>query len=489
MLFNSYTYILIFLPCVAFLYFWLNRRRLTVAAKAWLLASSLFFYAYWNPAYLPLLLSSIGINFLLGSILGQTSVHPNKPLRLVALVVGILFNLGLLGYFKYADFLISSINATAGLHLATFNILLPIGISFFTFQQIAFLVDSYRYEVREYDLLNYGLFVSFFPQLIAGPIVHHKSMMPQFAALRNKLPNTRNIYEGLALFSIGLAKKALVADEFAVWANAGFGSSVPPHFADAWITSLSYTFQIYFDFSGYMDMAMGAALILNIRLPSNFESPYRALCLQDFWRRWHITLGRFLFSYLYVPLGGNRKGALRSATNLLVVFLIGGLWHGAAWTFVAWGALHGIGMTINMLWKKTNLALPRMLAWTATFLFVNAGWVLFRADSFERALAVLRGMIGLNGVLLHEKMRPLLDGVGLQNLPYGIWHAGESNGTLLFGVWLFLFGVIGCFGFKPAHRTLSKGGPSFWKDGWAAASFVAGFLSLTKITHFLYFQF
>ena len=488
MLFNSYAYILLFLPCVAGVYFWLNRRRLTTAGRTWLLAASLFFYGYWNPAYLPLLLASIGVNFLLGTILGQRPSEAAGPRPRAVLTAGILFNLGLLGYFKYADFLVANVNAASGLDLPFPNILLPIGISFFTFQQIAFLVDSYRREVREYDLLNYGLFVSFFPQLIAGPIVHHRAMMPQFSALRNKLPSARNIYEGMALFSVGLAKKAFIADTFAVWANAGFAADAP-HLADAWIASLSYTFQLYFDFSGYMDMALGAALILNIRLPINFNSPYKSLSIQDFWRRWHITLGRFLFDYLYVPLGGNRRGTARSLANLLVVFLIGGLWHGAAWTFVAWGALHGLGMVVHALWRKTRLALPRPLAWATTFLFVNAAWVLFRADSFGRALGILRGMIGLNGVVLHEKMRGLLEGLHIQGLAYGAWKAGESNGTLLFAVCLLLFGVIGCLWLKPAHRVLAEGPPSLWKDGWAAASFAAGFLSLTKITQFLYFQF
>lgn len=489
MLFNSYIYILIFLPLTVSVYFLLNRKHLTTAAKTWLLGASLLFYGYWNIVYLPLLLTSIGVNFMLGSALGQMRDASPPIHRKSLLAGGIVLNLGLLFFFKYSDFFIENINAAAAVGIEPLGIILPIGISFFTFQQIAFLVDSYRAEVREYDLLNYSLFVSFFPQLIAGPIVHHKEMMPQFAALRNKLPNAKNIYEGLTLFSIGLAKKAFIADGFAKWADAGFNSTAPLHMADAWIASLSYTFQLYFDFSGYMDMALGAALLLNIRLPINFNAPYQATSIQDFWRRWHITLGRFLLDYLYIPLGGNKKGTPRTLINLFTVFLIGGLWHGAAWTFVAWGAFHGLGMATHAIWRSIGMRLPKGIAWLTTFLFVNTGWVLFRAESFEQAIGIMKSMIGINGVVLHGKMQSIAGWLPRSGLDFGAWKVGESGGTTLFAFYLIIFGLIGCLLLRPARELLMETPPSFRKDLWAVASFVLGFISLSRVTEFIYFQF
>ncbi|MBV1920621.1 MAG: MBOAT family protein, partial [Pseudomonadales bacterium] len=299
MLFTSYECILFFLPITFFVYFWLNQKRLVTAGKAFLVLASLFFYSWWDVAYLPLILVSMLINYSIGTALGKEEA-PNSSgqqvrntshkrlSRKVVMVTGIVFNLGLLGYFKYVDFLISNINFL-GMEVERLNIVLPLAISFFTFQQIAYLVDSYRAETKEYDFLNYALFVTFFPQLIAGPIVHHSEMMPQFASRWNLVKRYRNIALGLFIFSLGMFKKVMIADTFAVWATSGFDHGVTNIF-DAWVTSLSYTFQLYFDFSGYTDMAIGIALLFNIRLPVNFNSPYKALDIQDFWRRWHMTL-------------------------------------------------------------------------------------------------------------------------------------------------------------------------------------------------------
>ena len=276
------------------------------------------------------------------------------------LIIGITLNLFLLGYFKYANFFIENINIAFNFNANPTNLLLPLAISFFTFQQIAYLVDSYKKETNEYSFLNYALFVSFFPQLIAGPIVHHKEMMPQFMNVSNKVKNYRNIAMGLFIFSIGLFKKVVIADTFAVWATQGFDVASTLNLFEAWATSLSYTFQLYFDFSGYTDMAIGLALLFNIRLPINFNSPYKATNIQDFWRRWHISLSTWLRDYLYIPLGGSRK--LRNYLNLLIVFLIGGIWHGAGWTFIVWGAMHALASIFIRYWWKLNIQLPRTLA-------------------------------------------------------------------------------------------------------------------------------
>ena len=385
MLFNSYVFIFAFLPLVFFVYFFLNKKRLSTLAKAFLVSASLFFYAYWSVYYLPILLGSIVFNFLVSKFLAK---HQSKTI----LIFGIVCNLTLLGYFKYADFLISNLNAIANTNLGLLHIALPLALSFVTFQQIAYLVDSYNKQTKENSFLNYCLFITFFPQLIAGPIVHHKEMMPQFANKFNLIKNYKFIALGLFVFSMGLFKKSVVADTFSIFANAGFDVERNLTFLQAWATSLSYTFQLYFDFSGYCDMAIGLALFFNIRLPINFNSPYKALNIQDFWHRWHITLSRFLRDYIYIPLGGNRGGQGRTYLNLFLVFLIGGLWHGAAWTFVVWGALHGFAIVIHRCWQKLNFKLNKIIAWIITFNFVNFTWIFFRAKSFEDAMKVIRGM-------------------------------------------------------------------------------------------------
>ena len=337
-------------------------------------------------------------NFVTGNILkrqAQISVYKIVISKKAILTIGVISNLTLLGYFKYSDFFIQNINATFNTNISLINLALPLAISFFTFQQIAYLVDSYRAETKEYDFINYAVFVTFFPQLIAGPIVHHKEMMPQFANNIKSTINYENITRGLYIFSIGLFKKVVIADTFAVFATAGFDVASTLSFYEAWAASLSYTFQLYFDFSGYTDMAIGLALLFNIVLPINFNSPYKALNIQDFWRRWHMTLSRFLRDYIYIPLGGNRKGYFITYQNLMLTFIIGGLWHGAAWTFVFWGFLHGLAISIHRLWINAGLRLWNWLAWFITFNFINITWVFFRAENWSDANKVLQGMFAI----------------------------------------------------------------------------------------------
>jgi D-alanyl-lipoteichoic acid acyltransferase DltB (MBOAT superfamily) len=368
-----------------------------IGAKGFLVFASLFFYSWWNISYLPIILSSLLFNYVIGNSLNENfkKVQLHKK---SLLTFGIIANVALLGYFKYTDFLIENVNLAFDTSVPLVHLALPLAISFFTFQQIAYLVDSYRGETAEYDFLNYALFVTFFPQLIAGPIVHHSEMMPQFASRWNLVKNYKNIALGLFIFSIGLFKKVVIADSFAVWATAGFDTATTLNLFAAWATSLSYTFQLYFDFSGYTDMAIGAALLFNIKLPINFNSPYKALDIQDFWRRWHITLSRFLRDYIYIPLGGNRKGSFRTYTNLLATFIIGGIWHGAGWTFVFWGFLHGLALVIHRFWKSMGLAMPKIVAWFITFNFINIAWVFFRAKEWGDAVKVLKGMIDIDSI-------------------------------------------------------------------------------------------
>ncbi len=333
---------------------------------------------------------------LVNYTIGRELTHHNDKKRSYApqklLIAGVAFNVLLLGYFKYMDFFILNINRVAHSDIPLMHLALPLAISFYTFQQIAYLVDSYRHETKEYDFLNYAVFVTFFPQLIAGPIVHHSEMMPQFAKLKNKAKNYYNIALGLFIFSLGLFKKVVIADTFAIWATQGFDVAENLNMLEAWVTSLSYTFQLYFDFSGYTDMAIGIALLFNIKIPMNFFSPYKATSIQDFWKRWHITLSRFLKDYIYIPLGGNRKGEVRTYTNLFATFVLGGIWHGAGWTFVFWGILHGMALVVHRLWQKLGFKMNTFLAWFITFNFINIAWVFFRAVNFESAIKVLKGM-------------------------------------------------------------------------------------------------
>lgn len=405
MLFSTYEFIFLFLPLAFFVYFYLNKKRLTTASKAWLVTTSLFFYSWWNIAYLPLILVSMLFNYVVGSSLSNGKYTNKRPSRKLILVIGIVSNLTLLGYFKYADFLIDNTNFIAGTQIELLNLALPLAISFFTFQQIAYLVDSYKLETQEYDFLNYAVFVTFFPQLIAGPIVHHKEMMPQFSSNRAKLINYRNILMGLFIFSIGLFKKVVIADTLAAWVSTGFDSASTLIFFEAWAVSLSYTFQLYFDFSGYADMAIGLALLFNIKLPVNFNSPYKAINIQDFWRRWHMTLSRFLRDYVYIPLGGNRTGEFRTYFNLLATFVIGGIWHGAGWTFIFWGFLHGVAIAIQKAWGLLNIKIWGWLSWFITFNFVNIAWVFFRANEWSDATKVLKGMFDFDSIVISEKFK------------------------------------------------------------------------------------
>ena len=365
----------------------------------------------WNPAYVGLLLGSIIFNYVFGMWIAKAGVKHDDRRRKQLLIAAIASNLLLLGYYKYANFFIGSINGIAGTHWSLGEIMLPLGISFFTFTQIAFLLDTYRGEVKEYSFIHYTLFVTYFPHLIAGPVLHHTEMMPQFAHQATYRIDWNNVAGGLMLFTLGLYKKIMMADPLAPYASGVFDGvqnalsvGMLPTAYEAWAGALAYTLQIYFDFSGYTDMALGIALMFGIRLPINFDSPYKATSIIEFWRRWHMTLSRFLRDYLYIPLGGNRKGKLLRYINLMATMLLGGLWHGAGWTFVLWGALHGLYLTVNHLWRE--MVVERYLRWVPhwlgmlaggmlTFAAVVSAWVLFRSSDLAQAFAILKAMYGI----------------------------------------------------------------------------------------------
>ena len=484
MLFNSYAFIVGFVPLTLLGFLFLGRRGPQWAA-AWLALASLTFYGWWHPPYLIILSLSILFNYGAGLTLARVS----GTARVFLLTGAIIGDLAALGYFKYANFLIGTVDALTGLELTMATIALPLGISFFTFTQIAFLVDCARGEVREVNFGRYVLFVTYFPHLIAGPIIHHKDIMPQFARKETYRFNPTNFAIGLIIFIIGLFKKVFLADGIAPIATAVFGSADHgglPSFGYAWLGALAYTFEIYFDFSGYSDMAIGLSLLFNVRLPLNFNSPYRSTSIIDFWKRWHMSLSTFLRDYLYFSLGGNRRGTVRRFVNLFATMLIGGLWHGASWTFVVWGGLHGLYLMINHAWR--GLVGPSghtgggVWAWLLTFLAVVVAWVFFRAESFTGALAVLSGMVGLHG------FGSTLEGSVLVN-------AGWCLGLLLLVVGLpntqqwvtrWLAG--------PNYFSADRGGES-WRSphpAWALGLGVLAMLALMNLsqpTVFLYFNF
>ena len=400
MSFNSDIFLFVFFPATLTVFFLLRARGLSSAALCGVLSlASAIFYAWWDLRALALIGSSVAINWYFGQRLID---HRNSRV----LCVAVFLNLLAIAVFKYLDFLLFNVNALSGTNFAPLELPLPLGISFFTFQQIAFLVDAYHGRVKRADPHSYTLFVVFFPQLVAGPIVHHATVTPYYTSLRQKSANrAENLAIGLSMFIIGLAKKVLLADYFAQHANGVFdgasSAAVPLSFDLAWTGALAYTLQIYFDFSGYSDMAMGLARCFGVQLPVNFNAPYRALSIIDFWRRWHITLSHFLRDYLYIPLGGNRTGTLRRFTNLMLVMFLGGLWHGAGWTFVAWGVLHGFYLCINHLWRAARLTGHSTVwivpCWSVTFIAVVIAWVFFRAATFTDAARILSAMAGAEG--------------------------------------------------------------------------------------------
>ena len=450
MLFNSHEFIFLFLPLVLIIFYLFRKLKLASSAFIFLAFASLYFYAYWKVEYLILIVVSILTNYFIARNLYLSKTPGNRHLFLI---FGVSFNLVLLCYYKYTGFFLASINSVRETKFPVFQVILPIGISFFTFQQIAFLVDVYKRVAEPYSLVNYVLFVTFFPQLIAGPIVHHAQMMPQFE--RPLVGISKNLSIGVSIFIIGLLKKVVIADSLSVYARALFDGDISPSGLDtlsAWTGVLAYTFQLYFDFSGYSDMAIGLARIFGIVLPENFYSPYKAGSIVEFWRRWHITLSTFLKDYLYIPLGGNKNGTLLRYRNLLITMVIGGLWHGAGWGFVVWGGLHGVYLVINHLWHKTelcstikNILLWRLLSWLLTFTAVVIGWVFFRSDSISGAVLILNAMFDFSQLTISDgdldkylvfQWPPILD-------INSIWDLPKLN-SLKIGSWILIMstGVI-----------------------------------------------
>lgn len=516
MLFNSYTFLFLFLPVTLFVFFQISRYSHQIAAL-WLFCASLFFYGWWNPAYVELLLISIIFNFAIGTALAKKQLHNHSTRKKWILSLGISADLLLLGYYKYANFFVENTSAALDLNWQIQPIILPLGISFFTFTQIAFLVDAYRGEVKETNFIHYGLFVTYFPHLIAGPVLHHKEMMPQFTRPATYRVDWENMSVGMTIFTLGLFKKVVLADGIAPFANPVFLAAANGNtltLLEAWGGALAYTFQLYFDFSGYSDMAIGISRLFGVKLPLNFNSPYKAVNIIEFWRRWHMTLSRFLRDYLYFALGGNRKGPARRHLNLMATMLLGGLWHGAGWTFVMWGALHGFYLVINHAWQQMHKALGhdlnystrlgRFVSMAITFIAIVVGWVFFRSENLDAALSILKGMVGLNGTSLPDSWHALFNHQTLnvmENLHVKFEYLPNFNRVML-GWIITLWGLAWLApntqqlmaGFKPTLENVNKAKWLSWQPTklWLVSIGLCLLYALTemeKVSEFLYFQF
>lgn len=498
MLFTTAAFLLLFLPIVWCGFFLIGKWRESWAAS-WLFLASMVFYGVWMPQYTLLLLASIGLNFYLGQRIGENRAS-NSGSAKAWLCLGVSINLGLLAYYKYANFFVDNLSAAFDLHWQMSRVLLPIGISFFSFTQIAFLADAYLKGVRELRFSHYGLFVTYFPHLVAGPVLHHAQMMPQFADSKTYRLNGANVAAGLCILLMGLFKKVVLADGIAPYADAIFkpaDAGLTPDSLEAWMAALAYSLQLYFDFSGYSDMAIGISLIFNVRLPFNFNSPYKAESISEFWRRWHISLSNFLRDYLYIALGGNRKGPVRRYLNLATTMVLGGLWHGASWSFVLWGALHGAYLMLNhgfrtlcgpvLSLRLGRNPLYRLSAWCLTMVSVVVAWVFFRAETLAGALRLLEAMAGVGP-------SPMTESTSSHGL---LWAAGLHMNVawcwcLALGLWAACAPNSNRIGLRIQRELASRSSWRNWALGFSACLIFALMvvnIARDAVSAFIYFNF
>lgn len=482
MLFNSYEFIFLFLPATLVVVYLLTVSLHIRLAVWWIGLASLLFYGLGEIRFLPILVGSILFNYAAGHVIISSK---NDRQRRLFTAIGVIANLALLAGFKFTGFALESVSVATDIAVPIPAIALPIGISFYTFTQIAYIVDCGRGQKENYRFADYLLFVSFFPHLVAGPILLHKSIIPQLKRHRFGRPGARRLMLAWTFFSIGLFKKVLVADSLSPYVGELFANAQSLTFIEAWAAAFLYGFQLYYDFSGYSEMAFGLAFLLGVRIPINFNAPYKARSIIDFWRRWHISLSNFLRDYLYIPLGGNRKGIPRRYANLLITMILGGLWHGAGINFIIWGALHGLYLVINHFWRWLRLPMPAMLGWAVTFLAVALAWVPFRAATLADAQAIYAGMLGLNGITVPASLgfvAEIFTGVTvLAELP----HLAQS-GTIL----VALTGLVAWNVLAPTTREFAFGRTFLGlRAAVAALLFVASVFALGRVSEFLYFAF
>lgn len=485
MYFNSYEFIFLFLPIVLSAYYALNKFRWYKAGTTFLLGASVLFYAWFNIKALEIIVPCITINYFLGKVL--TTKREITISKKLVLSIGIILNIGILAYFKYYNFFLGSLAAVLHKDYVMVNLLVPVGISFFTFQQIAFLVDASK-EKLSYSYIEYALHSIFFPYIISGPIVRHNQIIPQFSDLKRKVFSYANFGKGFVAFSIGLSKKVLIADTLAKVVNIGYSNVYDLNSTTAIIVMLSYTFQIYFDFSGYSDMVIGIGKMLNLDLPVNFNSPYKACTIGEFWKRWHMSLTNFLTKYLYISLGGSRKGKIRTYVNVMIVFLISGLWHGANWTFVIWGLMHGVASVLDRIGKKYVDQCSNILKWIVTFGFINISWIVFRAANMADAIYMIKLIIngnygGVSGEIVNAFILPEVSAL-LEICNFGI----ATINTLIMNIILFSLLFI-CVQAKNVMELLDKFKYSTKVAFICAVLLTWSILSFTGIPTFIYVNF
>lgn len=501
--FNSFNYLLIFLPLLVLVYFLLTSFKLVLAARICLITGSLVFYSFGYPLTLLVLVGSTLLNYWTGETIAGELAKGTR--RHVWIILGIGLNLLILGYFKYSAFFVENLNALTHSLWVIPRVIMPLAISFYTFQQIAFLIDCHRGSIKNISFIDYAQFVCFFPQLLSGPIVRFNHIVPQHRSLKNKILNNENISRGILLIAVGLFKKVILADSLGVWADYGFDRAASLNAITGWVTSLSYTFQVYFDFSGCMDIALGSAYFFNIQLPVNFDSPYQALDIRDFWRRWHITLSQWLRDYLFLPIAYFTMRHLQQPTLFKIkaelwsyaaaalgTMLLAGIWHGAGWNFLLWGGLHGLALIVHRSWKKTHIKIPRPLAWFLTFNFINLTWIFFRASSFNHAQKVITGMFSFQSI----SVKTLFDFLSVPKgflADYGIrfYSIPLAPGNNFRALVLILVSLIIVLWLKNSNQ-LFTAPISPWKSALWASFFI--FVTLLSLffevsTQFLYFRF
>lgn len=487
MLFNSYIFVFLFFPVVVIGYYWLHHMKWKKAALGYLIMMSMVFYGYQNIRYLAILIASILFNYLLVFLMGKG----RKALqRRVCLAAGLLLNMGILFCFKYYDFFVENVNALFRTDYQFLRLVLPLGISFYTFQQLSYVIDSYRGECEQYSLLEYAAYVSFFPQLIAGPIVYHDELIPQLRAVENHRIQYGNMSKGIYAFALGMAKKVLVADSLSKVVTAGYANIGALNCVSTVFVMICYSMQIYFDFSGYCDMAYGIGFLFNVELPINFNSPYKAASVREFWDRWHMTLTRFFTKYVYIPLGGSRRGKLRTYLNVMVVFLVSGVWHGANWTFILWGVVNGFGNLFDRLFDRMLNKIPRVIRVPATFCFCSIAWSMFRASSVEQGFEIIGRLCVHGDGMIHAAVLEAFQGI------FEIKILSRLGGNVRMHSYPWLLPafvcaalLLACQCMRNTQEKVNDGRYGKRRIAATVALLVWSILSLSEVSEFLYFNF
>lgn len=488
MYFNSYIFILIFLPITLLGYYLINKTKKYSLGTLWLLIASLVFIGYLNPYYMVTTTVSVVIGYIF--VMAVTNEKHSHVTQKLILTVGIVVHLGVLLYFKYFNFFIENINMILQKEMTFLDIILPLGISFYTFQQIAYLVDCYRDSTVKCSFLEYFLYITYFPKFLQGPILLHGDMLPYLRDEKNKVFSMEHFCKGLYAFALGLSKKVLIADNIALLVNVGYANIEDLNCPSAIFAMIAYSLQLYFDFSGYCDMAMGVGEMLQIPVPINFDSPYKAVKVTEIWSRWHMTLTRFFTQYVYIPLGGNRRGTVRMYANTFVVFVLSGIWHGAAWTFVLWGFMHAVAMVISKFIARCKIVLPRVVGWFLTFAFWVVSFSIFRASTIQEAKElfsrVLYGGMGRLHSMFFESIEKSVEISLLQRVDILDVLNIYPEVCVLTLVYLPL---LGCLTMKNTQEKVREFRFTYWKLFVTVFLLFYGLISLGKVTVFLYANF